>query len=161
MPKRGDVAVCRHGYIGLITCDQPETERAGNDVGAEIWVGVQLTTKNGRQVGGPWQSRQPTVLGTMAEVLAYAGDYLPQLVNFLRASGLPSVAVLRNPPEPGNLFPRHPATKGFASSICTDGSRPNEGEEGYVAQPQEPPRYDIYHPRADFDPAPQIRNFSS
>ncbi len=63
MPIKGDIAICAHGYLGLITCEQPEYEpsTAGN-IGAEIWTGIQLTNKNGRTVGGPWQSRRPTIV---------------------------------------------------------------------------------------------------
>jgi len=66
MPKRGDIAVCSHGHMGLITCDKPshESGTAGN-VGAEVWTGVHLRTDRGKQAGGHWQSRKPAVIASL------------------------------------------------------------------------------------------------
>lgn len=79
MPRKGDICFCAHEYLGLITSDTPshEPDVAGN-VGAEIWTGIQLSDKNGRKVGSPWQSRRPTVVvhsSGLLEVFEKAAKY--------------------------------------------------------------------------------------
>ena len=68
-----------HGFLGLITCDHPVNEPAtSGNIGAEIWTGIQLTDKNNRVVGGPWQSRNPRVVAhsdTLADVFEKAAMY--------------------------------------------------------------------------------------
>ena len=125
MPQKGDIAFCMHGFLGLITSDQTENEpsTAGN-IGAEIWTGIQLTNRNNRVVGGPWQSRSPQVVAhsdTLLEVFEKAAKWdemqrYPETENrrgYKRGGAfdiesLKAGGVLLNPPEPGNLFPRQP-----------------------------------------------------
>lgn len=91
MPRRGDIAVCAHGYIGLITCETPDiVVHPGGGVGVELWKGIHLTTKGGRIIGALWQSRCPKVIGNV--------DDLASITSIFNK-------VERNPPEPGNLFP--------------------------------------------------------
>ncbi len=122
MPQKGDIAFCAHNFLGLITSDQTTTEPAtAGNIGAEIWTGIQLTNKNGRVVGGPWQSRNPRVVAhsdTLLDVFEKAAMYddlcdepRPKVVKKGGAFDIESLkrqGVLLNPPEPGNLFPPQP-----------------------------------------------------
>ena len=95
MPRKGDIAVCSHGYIGLILKDASIPNTSPNGVvEAELWTGIHLTTKGGKQIGAAWQSRRPTVLCSISDVLAAAGDYVPALVEHLRASGVPPLVAI-------------------------------------------------------------------
>lgn len=74
-PRRGAVALCSIGRLGLITSDHPVqiTYEDGNE--GQAWLGIQLTdgdvTGVGKDktvvkhqhIGDPWSSRTPLVLG--------------------------------------------------------------------------------------------------
>ncbi len=69
MPKQGDIAYCGHGKLGLITCDQPTQVRYSNgDIGF-AWTGIHLTTSGTTEIGCPWSSRNPSVIGNIEVAL--------------------------------------------------------------------------------------------
>lgn len=74
-PRRGAIAYCSLGRLGLILCDEPQeiTYHDGNK--GVAWVGIQLTEGDVNGVGGdvgkvfhqkigdPWSTRHPNVVG--------------------------------------------------------------------------------------------------
>ena len=65
-PRRGALAYCMKGYLGLIVEDEPSVKRPdyGNRV-IRVWRGVHI----GRhKVGRPWQTRAPVVVGYVQDV---------------------------------------------------------------------------------------------
>lgn len=79
-PKRGAIALCSLGRLGLITCDEPQ-EVTYNDGNIGIsWVGIQLTDGEVQGVGGDkgktikqvigqtWMSRNPKVIGYIQDI---------------------------------------------------------------------------------------------
>jgi len=171
MPRRGDIAVCSHGYIGLILKDAsiPNTSPTGV-VEADLWTGIHLTTKGGKQIGGLWQSRNPQViahsnmLATMFEKAAkwdeLQAERQEQREREARQREPGEAYVTKddrpynrprpfwldgaepNPPEPGNLFPKV-VKKGGAFDIEELKRRGQLGgvSESYPSQPPEPPRF--------------------
>lgn len=65
-PKTGDIAYCRKGHLGLITCIAPEDRN-----GEKVWTGVHLTARKGKMVGGPWESAKPYIVISGEEFPAY------------------------------------------------------------------------------------------
>jgi hypothetical protein len=85
-PRRGALAFCSLGLLGLITCDKPQEITYQDGTTALAWIGLQLSdrlytigrdTKEPRlrraRMGGEWSSRSPTVVG-----------YIDNLDDFLR-----------------------------------------------------------------------------
>ena len=62
MIRKGTIAICSLGAIGMITEDHPieVTYRDGNKGFA--YVGIQLTNKL-CSIGKPWSSRNPKIIG--------------------------------------------------------------------------------------------------
>lgn len=74
--RRGAVAKCSVGRIGLITSDQPEKMVFFNGDEAMVWKGVQLTNGLGgknkdypQKVGDFWCSKNPEVLFYIEDML--------------------------------------------------------------------------------------------
>ena len=65
-PRTGDIAYCRKGHLGVITCIEPE-ERNGE----KVWTGVHLTGRKGKMVGSPWESAKPYVVIESEEFPTY------------------------------------------------------------------------------------------
>jgi hypothetical protein len=70
--KVGDVAMCRHGYIGLITNSKQRTkvcDDGGNEpVVIQVWTGIQLENRRDVEIGDPWQSKDPTFLCNLTDL---------------------------------------------------------------------------------------------
>lgn len=66
MPRRGAIAYCSAGKLGLITCDEPleVTYHDGNK--GVAWIGIQLTKGI---IGDPWSSRTPKVVGYIEDLI--------------------------------------------------------------------------------------------
>jgi hypothetical protein len=63
--KKGDIAFCSRGMLGLITEDEPKevTYLAGEkDI---AYVGIQLQNN----IGGRWSSRNPRVVGHIDDLI--------------------------------------------------------------------------------------------
>jgi len=60
--RKGAIAICSLGAIGLVTSDKPETVTYNDGNTGEAWLGVHLTDKVA-SVGSPWSSRTPKVIG--------------------------------------------------------------------------------------------------
>lgn len=79
-PRRGALAYCSIGRLGLILCDEPQ-EIAYQDGNKGIaWIGIQLTDGDiqgvgidksqivHQKVGDPWSSRTPRVVGYIEDL---------------------------------------------------------------------------------------------
>ena len=60
--KRGDIAICGIGTLGLILKDGMQTVIYDNGQGGTAYVGIHLTDKV-CEVGGEWSSRSPVIVG--------------------------------------------------------------------------------------------------
>lgn len=71
-PKRGDLALCSAGALGLITSEAPESVTYPDGTVGYAWTGVHLEFKNvnGRAVkpGDPWCSRNPQIVKRQHEI---------------------------------------------------------------------------------------------
>lgn len=78
-PRKGAVAFCKRGYLGLITSEKPEEITYPDGNKGMAWLGVQLTDKppfssdwkGPTGMGTLWSSRFPTVM-------AYIEDFTSQ-----------------------------------------------------------------------------------
>lgn len=75
-PRRGSIAFCSVGRIGLITSDGPEEFTFFNGDKAVVWKGIQLTEGMGgknkdysQKCGDFWCSRNPIVIGHIDDYL--------------------------------------------------------------------------------------------
>ena len=74
-PRRGAIAMCSRGYIGLITSAEPQEITYPDGNKGKAWLGIQLTNKppisanwdKPHGVGTPWSSRTPFVMGYIDE----------------------------------------------------------------------------------------------
>lgn len=57
-PRKGAIAVCSRGILGLITSEQPEEVEYPDGNKGVAWTGIQLD----HNPGAPWSSREPKVL---------------------------------------------------------------------------------------------------
>ena len=70
-PRKGSIAFCTRGYLGLITEDAPKEITYPDGNKGLAWVGIQLTDKKSFSpdwkgpvgIGTPWSSRTPVVVG--------------------------------------------------------------------------------------------------
>jgi hypothetical protein len=70
---KGTFAVCSQGILGLITSAGPVEVTYPDGNKGEAWTGIALSGPN---VGAPWSSRRPMVVGFAEELLAKAGRYV-------------------------------------------------------------------------------------
>lgn len=74
MPKKGDIAICHQGFLGVITKEPPikvTTGKVVNDkvVGQttdDVWEGIHLSPD---RLGKPWLSKKPKVVGNIFDLL--------------------------------------------------------------------------------------------
>ena len=60
-PRPGDLALCGHGTLGLVTSTGRKPVSYPDGQEAEAWCGVHLTCVKS-DIGSPWSSRSPCVL---------------------------------------------------------------------------------------------------
>lgn len=60
--KKGTLAICGIGCLGLITEDEPKEITYPDGNKGTAYVGIHLTDKVSK-VGSPWSSRNPKVVG--------------------------------------------------------------------------------------------------
>jgi hypothetical protein len=60
--KKGTIAICGIGCLGLITEDEPREIFYPDGNKSTAWVGIHLTDK-ACEIGEPWSSRNPIVVG--------------------------------------------------------------------------------------------------
>ena len=64
-PRKGSIAVCSRGFVGLITSDNKINMVYPDGTKGFAWAGIHL--KDGEQadmkVGDLWSSRNPTIIG--------------------------------------------------------------------------------------------------
>lgn len=78
-PKRGAIARCGAGFIGIITSDQPIKVEYQDGNNGLAWVGIHLQPE---LLGANWSSRSPTVLFESTES---AVDTIRELQRQVRA----------------------------------------------------------------------------
>jgi hypothetical protein len=66
-PRRGALAFCSRGALGIITSDGPMPVKYPDGSTGIAWVGNHLTNEAGR-LGAPWSSRRPHVIGYIEQV---------------------------------------------------------------------------------------------
>ncbi len=74
MPKKGDIAICHQGFLGVITKEPPIKVTTGKVVNDKIvsqqtddvWEGIHLSVD---RLGKPWMSKQPKVVGNIFDLL--------------------------------------------------------------------------------------------
>jgi len=78
--KKGSIAVCGAGGVGLITCDHPILiKHKGELFPQSTWIGIHILEQDimiqGKEthvtIGDPWSSRKPTVV---AHIMDFMGD---------------------------------------------------------------------------------------
>ena len=82
--KKGAIAICSLGRVGLITSEKPIKVTYNDGNKGVSWVGIQLTDGEVRGVGGdkgkvikqkvgdPWMSRNPKVIGHINQAITQA-----------------------------------------------------------------------------------------
>lgn len=60
--KRGALAYCSLGYLGIITSHTPQIVVYPDGTEGTAWVGIQLTDGPNHNIGDYWCSRNPRVL---------------------------------------------------------------------------------------------------
>ncbi|MFA5723970.1 MAG: hypothetical protein WC979_06950 [Candidatus Pacearchaeota archaeon] len=75
LPRKGSIAYCSLGRLGLITSDGPQEITYNDGNKGKAWLGIQLTEGTVKGVGGDagkefiqiigsgWSSRNPLVVG--------------------------------------------------------------------------------------------------
>lgn len=73
-PRKGSIAFCSAGRLGLITSEKPEPFRFFNGDEVITWKGIQLTDGLGgknkdypQKAGDFWCSQNPVVVGHVSE----------------------------------------------------------------------------------------------
>jgi hypothetical protein len=64
-PRRGSLAYCSKGYLGLITCDKPQPVGYEGGGWGVAWTGIHLSEG---KIGDPWSSRNPVVAGHILDL---------------------------------------------------------------------------------------------
>jgi len=61
-PKKGAIAICSRGCLGLITKDKPKkiTYKDGNH--GVAYIGIHIEEGEKTTIGSPWSSRSPRVI---------------------------------------------------------------------------------------------------
>jgi hypothetical protein len=57
--REGDIAICKAGFIGLITCDGKRLCHYPDGNSAMAYVGIHLENRKGVKIGAPWSSTAP------------------------------------------------------------------------------------------------------
>jgi hypothetical protein len=63
-PEKGDIAICQHGHIGLVTEVAYKPDRKGTI--RKLWTGIHLDADD---IGARWESRAPRRLLTVSDYL--------------------------------------------------------------------------------------------
>ena len=67
IPKRGSLALCGLGCLGIITESTPQVVEYKDGNKGIAWVGIHLTDKISK-IGKPWSSRNPRLLADIEDV---------------------------------------------------------------------------------------------
>src|SRR5687767_11863070 len=115
-PRRGSLAYCSVGLLGLITSDRAELIEYPDGNKAYAWTGIQLTSSR-EAIGTSWSSRTPRVVGHIDDLTreirvedatpkkrAYYEDpgpfSLPMLIDWLRGLANEWEKILREMRDP-------------------------------------------------------------
>ena len=66
-PKRGDIAYCGKGFLGLITSDTKKEVTYFDGSKAMAWTGIHLT--NNPSIGSPWSAKNPEIVSNIEDVI--------------------------------------------------------------------------------------------
>lgn len=69
--KRDDIVICSQGMIGVLKSDEPGRVTYPDGTWATAWVGYHLSVGPGHEVGSPWSSRRPHVIGSAPGLAAW------------------------------------------------------------------------------------------
>jgi len=67
-PRRGSLALCGLGCLGVITQDEPKKVKYKDGNEGVAYVGIHVTNKIAK-VGSPWSSRNPKVICGVSDIL--------------------------------------------------------------------------------------------
>ena len=71
-PKRGDLAVCSLGFVGVIDCDEPQPVTYPDGNTSTAWTGKVLLPDD--RMGAPWSSRNPILIAYVLDDGTYAAE---------------------------------------------------------------------------------------
>ena len=66
-PRRGALAICGIGTLGLIMTKDPVLVEYPDGNSGMAWSGIHLTSKV-CEIGTPWSSRNPVVVGYVEDI---------------------------------------------------------------------------------------------
>ena len=72
--KRGDIAICGIGCLGLITSDSPQSVIYKDGNRGMAYIGIHLTGKV-VPVGSEWSSRNPVVIGHIDNIDKFLANF--------------------------------------------------------------------------------------
>ena len=79
--RRGAIAICSLGTLGIITHDEPQDVEYPDGNKGKAYVGYHLTEKV-TQAGEKWSSRDPQVIGyTVLELTDFFGKFRDAITN--------------------------------------------------------------------------------
>lgn len=68
--KKGDLARCSQGYLGLITSDEQKEVFYPDGSKGMAWIGIHVSKD---RLGEPWSSRKPIKVHNLGDILSLAG----------------------------------------------------------------------------------------
>ncbi len=69
---RAHLAICSHGYLGLITSDAPVATPYSGSYQDVAWTGIHMAEGREKKIGDRWQSKAPKILCPIADKHAHA-----------------------------------------------------------------------------------------
>ncbi len=70
--KKGDLALCSLGELGLITSDHMVPVNYADGTTGNAWTGIYISREH---LGDEWCSRNPTVVGNLHKVMFYNEEF--------------------------------------------------------------------------------------
>lgn len=67
---RAHLALCSHGYLGLITSDAPVATPYSGSYQDVAWTGIHMAEGRDKKIGDRWQSKAPKILCHLSDPLA-------------------------------------------------------------------------------------------
>lgn len=59
---RAHLALCSHGYLGLITSDAPVATPYSGSYQDVAWTGIHMAEGRDKKIGDRWQSKNPKII---------------------------------------------------------------------------------------------------
>jgi len=80
MAKKGDIAICSLGCLGLVMQDDPQIVIYKDGNRGIAYTGIHITNKI-IPVGSEWSSRSPTVVGHVDDIETFMKGLRPEREN--------------------------------------------------------------------------------